>query len=172
MDDENKAEQPIDEHVNEEIEFVDYHTDVNNWIKDNNGELAELEDAIGGLLKAFKHPVDFADGVVKLDAKMDMGKYFLEFVTRYVSEFEESDTEYRGKLKAYIEGNTKNLKSAQESTEALLKVYEFPDDFLGAMKLLKNSVGRKDNDLAITFLETIEQFVESGLVPIPEEKEQ
>jgi hypothetical protein len=103
---------------------------------------------------------------------MDMGKYFLEFVTRYVSEFEESDTEYRGKLKAYIEGNTKNLKSAQESTEALLKVYEFPDDFLGAMKLLKNSVGRKDNDLAITFLETIEQFVESGLVPIPEEKEQ
>jgi len=149
---------PEPERVVEEI-YVDYRDDVKEWQKDNNNEMEYLEEAVQGLLKAFRHSSDFYDGLRRIDAKTDIGRVFLELVTRFMGQYERADdTNFKSEVVQYIEANTSELEKIQERVNFLLKAYEYAEDFLYGLERIEPR-----NDISRAFVELLMKFVERGL---------
>jgi len=139
--------------------FVDYRDDVRGWMKDNNTEMEYLEEAIEGLLKAFRHSTDFYDGLRRIDAKTDIGRVFLELITRFMGQYEKADdTNFKNEVVEYIKINTEELGKMQERVNFLLKAYEYAEDFLYGLERIEPR-----NDIARAFRELLMKFVERGL---------
>jgi sugar phosphate isomerase/epimerase len=156
-------------------DYDDYREDVREWIKANNSELTELEEAVQGLLIAFKRArsTDFYDSIRKLVATNDLGIGFLQCLLEFMKKYEkEDDKNYREELVAYITKNTEELKDIQERVNYLVKAYKNADDFLDGAKKLEEEYERSGYDLVMIFLKAITVFVESGLEDYEEEEEE
>ena len=155
------VEKPVKDNSVQDVqeEVVDYREDVKEWMKENNSELFNVEEAVDGLLKAFKHSPDFYDGLRRIDARSDMGRLFLELLTRFMSKYERTDdSNYKEEVVNYIKANTKELELIQEKVNYLLKAFEYADDFIYGLERIEPST-----DLSRSFIELLARFVEQGL---------
>lgn len=157
----------MEEHVKKTDDgYDDYRVDVRDWIKKNNDELYEIEESIHGLLVAFKRAKssDFYDGIRKLDAVNDLGIGFLEFLYKFMKQYEkEDDKNYREELVTYVKLNVDELKDIQDRVEHLIKAYKNADSFLDGVERLEFEYEGSDYDLVRLFLECLKKFVEVGL---------
>lgn len=163
---EMQEEQQDEKQIREDtVLIVDYRNDVMEWIEDNNKELKFLEEATSGLLKAFKHSPDFYDGLRRIDAKSDLGRIFLELVTRFMGRYEKSDDSmYKAEVTDYIVNNTNELGKVQEKINYLLKAYDYAEDFLVGLERLEPKT-----DLPRSLVELLTKFIIRGLDEEPEE---
>jgi len=153
-----KADTPPDTPP-ENVVVVDYRGDVIDWMQRNNKELQDIEESVQGLIKAFKYSVDFYDGLRRLDANSDMGRVFLELLTRFMGKYERADdTHYKEEVIDYIRVNTKELSSVQERINYLLKAFDYAEDFIYGLERIEPV-----SDLSVSFVEILSKFVERGL---------